>query len=322
MPVVGSHTRTTSVGGPAHLALTRAIAVAVAGALFVGCGGGDGRSVAATGTESESILADGASAAEENPEARDAVRDDSAVVHPSFTLTASQLNDLVAGESPATREAIAARPEVFLDLAGRLLSLQDPLLAVVDKETALPAGYEPEDLVPLSRYSDRFILNREGLSLRAVIIPDLIAMVEAARLDGVLLDISSTYRSYTYQENLFAYWVDQLGREEAERVSARAGTSQHQLGTTVDFGSVTTAFAAEPGGIWLSEHAHRFGFSLSYPDGYEAVTGYAWEPWHFRWLSRPALRMEQEFFSGIQQHFLEFWREAETPLRNACTTCS
>jgi hypothetical protein len=79
---VGSHTRTTSVGGPAHLALTRAIAVAVAGALFVGCGGGDGRSVAATGTESESILADGASAAEENPEARDAVRDDSAVVHP------------------------------------------------------------------------------------------------------------------------------------------------------------------------------------------------------------------------------------------------
>jgi hypothetical protein len=96
-------------------------------------------------------------------------------------------------------------------------------------------------------------------------------MVEAARLDGVLLDISSTYRSYTYQENLFAYWVDQLGREEAERVSARAGTSQHQLGTTVDFGSVTTAFAAEPGGIWLSEHAHRFGFSLSYPDGYEAV---------------------------------------------------
>jgi zinc D-Ala-D-Ala carboxypeptidase len=300
MPLVVDATRRAGPGRRRSLSLTRGLALVSAALFLPGCTPDAGQP----------------------PEPSEAVATDPVAVHPAFTITADDLADLVAGESPATREAVADRPEVFLDLAREILPLEAPVLAVVDKESGLPADYEPADLVPLTRYGDRLILNRDGLSLRAPIIPDLIAMVEAARLDGILLDISSTYRSYAYQENLFAYWVDQLGREEAERVSARAGTSQHQLGTTLDFGSVTTAFAEEPAGIWLRDHAHRFGFSLSYPDGYEEVTGYAWEPWHFRWLSRPALRMEREFFSGIQQHFLEFWREAETPLRSACTTCS
>ncbi len=237
--------------------------------------------------------------------------------HPAFDLTMNDLRAVTVGLGGERAAAILDRPAIFLDLADRMLALPPEALWLVDKETRLGAEYEPHDLIPLSEYADRLTLNRTGLSLRALIIPDFLAMVEAARLDGVILDVSSTYRSYSYQEWLFDYWVGELGLEEAERVSAKAGSSQHQLGTTVDFGSVTVAFADHPAGIWLRRRAGEFGFSLSYPDGYEEITGYSFEPWHFRWVSRPAARMEAEFFGGVQQHALEFWARHETYLRHA-----
>lgn len=239
--------------------------------------------------------------------------------HPEFDLTIAQLREIVDNQPSAIREAIMAEPTVFLEYAIRLLPRSAYDLALVDKQNPLPTDYVPQDLLPLDRYADQLILNREGLSLRAVIMPDLLAMVEAARQDGIQLDISSTYRSYDYQRNLFDYWVAELGQAEAERVSARAGTSQHQLGTTLDFGSVTRAFAEHPAGVWLAEHAGRYGFSLSYPEGYEELTGYSFEPWHFRWLSRAGTQMEARYFDGIQQYFLEFWAQAEPLLRDACS---
>jgi D-alanyl-D-alanine carboxypeptidase len=230
-------------------------------------------------------------------------------VHPMFDIPLDELLALVADKPEDTRASVRERPQVFLEYVDLMLALPDPALALVDKTNTLGAAYVPDDLVQLDRYADRLAITRDGLALSALIIPDLLAMGEAAAQRGIRLDVSSTYRSYEYQEGLFAYWVDELGREEAERVSARAGTSQHQLGTTIDFGSVTREFANTDAGRWLAEHAWRFGFSLSYPDGYESVTGYAYEPWHFRWISRPASRMEREFFGGVQQHMLEFWTD-------------
>lgn len=210
-------------------------------------------------------------------------------------------------------------PYAFLDLAEKLLNEPRNLLRVVDKEHPLPEEYEPTDLVDLAEYDDELLLNREGLSLRRSIMDDLLAMVDAARKAGIELPISSSYRSYRYQAWLFDYWVEELGREEAERSSARPGTSQHQLGTTVDFGSVTNAFADTEAGRWVAENAHRFGFSLSYPDGYEELTGYKYESWHFRYIGRPAARMERTFFGGIQHRLLHFWRDARDGLEAAYT---
>lgn len=243
-------------------------------------------------------------------------------IHPSFTLTAGDLRALVAGQPADIRHRIEKRPAVFLEAVKTLLTFPDPILRRVDKEHALPADYVPADLRPLEAYTPPMVLNQGGLSLREIIMPDLLAMVEAARREGLTLDISSSYRSYSYQDQLFSYWVGELGLEEAERVSARPGTSQHQLGTTLDFGSVTQAFAEHPAGLWLAAHAGEFGFSLSYPQGYEELTGYAFEPWHFRWISRTGTYVEAQFFGGIQQRFLEFWQTAEPALRAACTTVS
>jgi D-alanyl-D-alanine carboxypeptidase len=237
--------------------------------------------------------------------------------HPRFEMTEPELAELLSAAPRETRRAVAERPQYFLELAAQLLQAPAEQLRLVDKEHPLPAEAVPEDLVVLDRYADVLTLNRRGLSLRAVIMPDLLAMAEAARQDGILLPISSTYRSYDYQAGLFERHVENLGEEEAARVSARPGTSQHQLGTTLDFGSITLAFADTAAGRWVAEHAADFGFSMSYPDGYEELTGYSYEPWHFRWIGRTATEMEAAFFGGLQQHMLEFWHQQAETLRRA-----
>lgn len=231
------------------------------------------------------------------------------LLHPMFDMTSEELLGVLEGLPPSTIEAVGARPQLFLEYVGRMLELDPAFLVLVDKSHLLGADYQPDGLLDLGEYADRLVLNRGDLSLRAVIMPDLLAMAEAARQSGITLDISSSYRSYAYQNDLFAYWVEQLGLEEAERVSARAGSSQHQLGTTIDFGSVSPEYADAPGGVWLAENAWRYGFSLSYSEGREEITGYSYEPWHYRYISRVAARMEREFFGGVQQTMLEFWND-------------
>ena len=275
---------------PTALALI-VLAVAALG----GCGGAGGPE--AGDPEAEISDAEFSDAGDARPER----------VHPDFDLTAAELAELVSATPAGTKEAVSERPAYFLTLAAKLLAVPESRLALVDKDHALAADAVPADLVDLARYGEPLTLNRSGLRLRAVIMPDLLAMSEAARQDGILLPISSTYRSYEYQAGLFERHVAELGEEEASRVSARPGTSQHQLGTTVDFGSITLAFAETKSGRWLAEHAGEFGFSMSYPDGYEELTGYSYEPWHFRWIGREATEMEAVFFDGLQQHMLEFW---------------
>jgi D-alanyl-D-alanine carboxypeptidase len=228
-------------------------------------------------------------------------------VHPGFSLARRDLTRLVSGLPEADRTLIAARPRGFLELMrGALLGPQD-LLVLVDKRRALAPEFAPGDLVDLSRFALR--TGKPDLRLRAVLIPDLSAMSEAAAAAGAPLVISSAWRSYQYQEELLQRALANQSREEAERTLAPPGHSQHQLGTAVDFGSIDLSFARTAAGRWLLENAWRFGFSLSYPEGQDGLTGYSWEPWHYRYVGKAAAQLIQEFFGGRQQEFLAFYAE-------------
>jgi len=160
----------------------------------------------------------------------------------------------------------------------------DDLLAPVNKQTTLRPDYEPEDLQPIPLY----MKPPREMKLRETALRKLIALWHAAEFDGVALTVISAYRSYDYQKELFQRWVDGHGEEEANLFSARAGQSEHQLGTTIDFGGtafdLTAAFAETDQGLWLANNAHLFGFVMSYPEGGEDVTGYIYEPWHYRYI--------------------------------------
>ena len=127
-----------------------------------------------------------------------------------------------------------------------------------------------------------------GHQVRAFVIPDLRAMARAARAAGARLAVQSAYRSYGTQRATFAYWTRVSGYAAALRSSARAGHSEHQLGTTLDFHSYgRTApwnyrdWGTTKAGAWLRKNAWKYGFVMSYPKGKTSVTCYAYEPWHF-----------------------------------------
>ena len=177
---------------------------------------------------------------------------------------------------------------------------------LVDKQHHLPLDYEPEDLVHLSSVS--FRITRDDLMLRKIPAQALEEMAAAARADGVILTVGSAYRSAARQAEIYAWNVRTFGQEAADRQSARAGTSQHQLGTVVDFSPIEDSFAETAASAWLVENAGRFGWSLSYPDGYEDITGYRWESWHYRYVGQDLAAFIDTYFNGIQQYALQFIR--------------
>ena len=102
---------------------------------------------------------------------------------------------------------------------------------------------------------------------------------------GAQLKVVSPYRSYNTQVSTYDGWVTRLGQAQADRQSARPGFSEHQTGLAVDINTaVDQGFGATPAGMWLAANSSTYGFIVRYPDGLESVTGYEYEPWHFRYV--------------------------------------
>jgi D-alanyl-D-alanine carboxypeptidase len=199
-------------------------------------------------------------------------------------------------------------PAFILDLLA-VLEGEPYLRILVDKRHPLPEGYEPEDLVELTGPSYR--QDRPGLRLRRTAAAALEEMAAAAKAEGISLRIASAYRSASYQEEVYARNVREMGKEAADRESAPPGHSQHQLALVVDLGPIDDSFADTAAGRWVAANAGRFGWSLSFPPGCEELTGYRWESWHYRYVGRELSSFIETYFGGIQQYALAFIHEWE-----------
>ena len=245
------------------------------------------------------------------------VKEETAPVNPEIL----KLNKVLFSMTDRCKAGIAnGDPQEFLNDLYKVLESEKEFSSsdlspfyLIDKTHTVSADYEPKGLIPLVK-NDLYGLNKSNLSLRPEAYEALGKMAAAAKADGVTLTASSTYRSYDYQKNLFDYWVSVDGLEEAERESARPGTSQHQLGLALDFAPVDDAFADTKPGKWVYANAAKYGWSLSFPMDYEDVTGYRWESWHFRYVGIPACEFQKKWFSDVQQFMIEFidaWKKAE-----------
>lgn len=103
--------------------------------------------------------------------------------------------------------------------------------------------------------------------------------------------IVSAYRSYYSQESIFKGWCDIYGFEEASTISSQAGHSEHQTGLTMDLDSLEQSYGNTPEGIWLAENCYKYGFIIRYPKGKDEITGYAYEPWHVRYLGKSTAKL-------------------------------
>ena len=209
---------------------------------------------------------------------------------PSATGTTSSPRATSVAAVPSSSPTASPRPLPacrYADEPAAHAAYDDWPRTIVDTSSRLPEGYVPPDLVPVSRAR----LSGGG-SIRRIAIADLKALAKAARKAGVRLAVESAYRSESRQKGTFAGWVRTSGEAEAQRFSARAGHSEHQLGTAIDFKAAgggspwTKAFARSRHARWLAANAWRFGWIQSYPPGAENQTCYGAEAWHYRYVGR------------------------------------
>lgn len=164
-------------------------------------------------------------------------------------------------------------------------------VVVVNKKRNLPNQYIPPDLVEpnvpfaFKEQGEKRLLRKEAAKALEQLFAK--AAEEHIKLYGV-----SAYRSYITQQTLFNYYVKVQGQQQARQYSAQPGQSEHQTGLAIDVSSASAKFALEESfaqtaeGKWLAQNAAAFGFILRYPKGKEAITGYAFEPWHIRYVGR------------------------------------
>ncbi|MBQ3163417.1 MAG: M15 family metallopeptidase [Lachnospiraceae bacterium] len=174
---------------------------------------------------------------------------------------------------------------------GSELSIDDWQLVLVNKQHPVPEDYT---------FTLGTITGTMKCDVR--IIDELMAMMEAAKADGIDLMICSPYRDYNRQTVLFNrkidYYMDKgYSYLEAYKIASITvtvpGASEHQIGLALDivsntYTSLDTGFGKTDAGIWLREHGYEYGFILRYPLGKEYITGIQYEPWHYRYVGKKA----------------------------------
>lgn len=158
----------------------------------------------------------------------------------------------------------------------------DIYLVLVNKEYKLPENYVPSKLELIS---NEFANENKYLREEARIAFETLS--KNAKELGYRIIAVSTYRDYEYQNKLYNMYVEEKGLDYADKCSARPGHSEHQTGLAVDVEGSNRdydEFENSKEFVWMKENAYKYGFILRYPKGKEKITGFKYEPWHYRYV--------------------------------------
>ena len=230
------------------------------------------------------------------------------------------ISDQVA-ELPESLQNIAnqvqPKPVTIFDPPKYSIDEADSIWVVVNKQRQIsPLQYQPASLA-FPDFPKPKVQNPFGLQLReeaAIATVELArAMAEAGK--GTLI-LNSGFRTYKNQQGLYNRTKETRGLAVAEKLSARPGHSEHQLGLAADFSVkgqdcvIMVCFGKTEAGTWLAENAHEFGFVLRYQKGYKPITGFQYEPWHFRFVGvELATEMKTKGIKTME----EFWGLESAP---------
>lgn len=170
------------------------------------------------------------------------------------------------------------------DFYENIKTIQNPnkLDVLVNKNNKLPENYVPDDLEYIDiKYSyENKQLKKEAKENFEKLSSDALAL-------GFRIVATSAYRPYDYQKDLYEYYVKEKGQDYADLCSARPGHSEHQTGLAIDVEGSNRSYDDFEDAIefnWMKENAHKYGFILRYPKGKERITGFKYEPWHYRYV--------------------------------------
>lgn len=180
--------------------------------------------------------------------------------------------------------------------------LNKGILLIVNKYYKLESDYAPDNLVHVtSSYGGN------GQYMREEAFEEYKKMYTDMKAIGLDLVIRSSYRSYNYQNNLYNNYVANDGKANADTYSARPGYSEHQTGLAIDVGTSTTKslgdFLYTDEYEWMIQNAHNYGFILRYQEDTVNITGYMYEPWHFRYVGKEAATYIKENNITFEEYY-------------------
>ncbi len=173
--------------------------------------------------------------------------------------------------------------EFYSDIKPTNTNIENRYLVLANKFYQLPETFKPEQLELISTmyaYENRYI--------DSSIYPEFKSMWNAAKKEDLTLIVVSGFRDFETQKKIYNNFLATQGRGIAEQISARPGHSEHQLGFALDIVThgygLSNNFEKSEEFKWLVDNAHKYGFILRYPNNAEHITGYSYEPWHYRYV--------------------------------------
>lgn len=150
---------------------------------------------------------------------------------------------------------------------------------LVNADNPLPKNFKPKNIINLYQQKDRhFQLAKSNIKISKTVYYAMNSMFKAAEKDGISnFIITSGYRSYDKQQEIFS--------KDTNGVAAKPGESEHETGLAFDVTTIDNKdFALTSQFKWLADHCAEYGFIIRYPKGMENITGYPYEPWHYRYV--------------------------------------
>ena len=176
------------------------------------------------------------------------------------------------------------------------------LLMLVNKYNYVSKDFKP-NLVEVKEYA----IN--GMYLTNECMLSFVKMAGDAKKQGYNIRAISTYRTYEYQDNLYNKYAAMDGVYKADTYSARPGFSEHHTGLAMDIDNIETSytdFDKTKEFIWMQENAYKYGFILRYPEDKEDITGYIYEPWHYRYVGIEVAKFIKEKNITFEEYYYEY----------------
>jgi D-alanyl-D-alanine carboxypeptidase len=181
-------------------------------------------------------------------------------------------------------------------VTGKASSLQ----VVVNKARPLtPKEYSPENLTRIPKY------NPLGVKVRKETSAALVKLGDGMKAAGYgTLWVRSGYRSFNSQVKMHKAKIATYGKTKGELLAARPGYSEHQTGLALDLGVQGSSTIGSTSGNWLARNCYKYGFVVRYPYGKTKITGYSYEPWHFRYVGVEVSKaMHKQKISTLEEYY-------------------
>lgn len=172
------------------------------------------------------------------------------------------------------------------------------ILTIVNKYNYIPRDYIPSNLITINNLS----INKEAYE-------SFLNMKNDMNKENLNIRIISAYRSYDYQESLYEKYLMKEKQEIVDTYSARAGYSEHHTGLAIDVDNTKldfNKFYLTKEFTWMKENAHKYGFILRYPKDKEKITGYKYEPWHYRFVGKEIANYIKNHNITYEEYYYEY----------------